>query len=116
MNMILLNRIIFPGIVNGDWRRNYVDSRIASVKEWRDIYRYASDGELLGWFRLMESGVQEFNAEGLLVEKKDSKGRCTKARVVRYELEPARVDANGRPISSQRRKVLMIPTDVVRKY
>ena len=33
-------------------------------------------------------GVRDFNAEGLLVLDQDSQGRCTRARVVRYELEP----------------------------
>ncbi|MBN2320575.1 MAG: hypothetical protein JXR49_15965 [Acidobacteria bacterium] len=116
LNMVLLSRIVFPGIVSGDWRRNYVDFRIASVKEWRDVYQYSSDGELLGWRRYRPEGIREFNAEGLLVEEKDAQGRCLKARVVKYELEPPKMDAKGQPVIPQYRKVLMIPTDVVREY
>jgi len=116
MNMVLLSRVLFPVAVDGDWRRNYVDFRIASVKEWRDVYEYSPDGNLLGWLRYSPEKVQEFNREGLLVEKKDSEGRCIRARAVKYELEPARMDSQGRPVSPQYRKVLMVPTDIVREY
>jgi hypothetical protein len=116
LNMVLLSRILFPGVVSGEWRRNYVDFRIASLKEWRDVYQYTPDGELLGWRRYGPDGREEFNAEGLLVEDKDAQGRCLKARVVKYELEPEKLDSSGRPIVPQYRKVLMIPTDIVREY
>ncbi|MBN2241707.1 MAG: hypothetical protein JW793_03375 [Acidobacteria bacterium] len=116
LNAVLLSRILFPGTVGGDWRQNYVDFRIASVKQWRDVYRYTPEGEMLGWLRFGPEGVREFNAEGLLVEEKDAQGRCLKARAVRYELEPVKLDAGGRPVVPQYRKVLTVPTGGVREY
>jgi hypothetical protein len=116
INMVLLSRILFPDIVIGDWRRNFVDPRIATVKQWRDVYQYTADGELTGWRRYRKEGILEFNAEGLLVVKKDRQGRCLKGRVVRYETEPAGLDAKSLPDILQYRRVRMVPTDVVREY
>ena len=85
LNATLLARIVFQRILRTDWRENYVDMRIDSPKEWRDVYRYAPDGTLLGWTRYMKNGVEEFNADGFLVIEKDAEGRCVKAHPVRYE-------------------------------
>jgi hypothetical protein len=111
LNALLLSRIIFPGIVDSAWKENYVDHRIASAKEWRDIYRYAPDGTLLGWKRYRADGVTEFNPEGHLVLKQDSQARCTLARAVRYELQ-----AQERNPKDLRRKIAMVQTDAIREY
>ncbi len=116
LNAIVLSRIVFPGIVNGEWRENYVDFRIASAKEWRDVYCYASDGTPVGWRRYQSNGVEEFNAEGLLILDKDPRGRCIRARVVRYELEPQKRDPSGRLIEPFLSKVKLAPTDTLREY
>ena len=113
LNATALSRIIFPGIVRDEWQENYVDQRIVSIKGWRDVYRYAPDGTLRGWRRYQSDKVSEFNAEGLLVLKEDSQGRCTQARAVRYELEPLPKQQSPDPSS---RKVKMIPTDTIRSY
>ncbi len=113
LNAVALSRIVFPGILRSDWQENYVDQRITSVKEWRDVYRYAPDGTLLGWRRYQSDGIREFNAEGLLVLDQDSQGRCTRARVVRYELEPLPKERSGGPLS---RRVKLVPTETIREY
>jgi hypothetical protein len=116
LNAVVLSRIVFPGIVNSATREHFVDYRIASVKEWRDVFRYAPDGTPMGWRRYQSGGISEFNAEGLLVLEKDSQNRCIRARLVRYELEPQRKDSRGRLAEHFRRKVRMIPTDMMREY
>jgi hypothetical protein len=113
LNAVLLSRILFPGIVKAEWRENYVDPRIASAKQWRDIYRYSPDGMPMGWLRYEKGRIREFNTEGLLILDKDSRGRCTRARVVKYELETQGQNAGS---GASRKKVKMVPTDAVRYY
>jgi hypothetical protein len=113
LNAVALSRIVFPGMLRSEWRENYVDQRIVSVKDWRDVYHYAPDGTLLGWRRYQSDGIREFNAQGLLVLDADSQGRCTRARVVRYELEPLPKERSGGPIS---RRVKLVPTETIREY
>ncbi len=116
LNGVLLSGIVFPRIVRSDWRENFVDYRLTSSKRWRDIYRYAPDGTPMGWRRIQRDNVSDFNAEGLLVLEKDSLGRCTKGRVVRYELEPHKRDGSGRIAGYYRREVRIMPTEVLREY
>jgi hypothetical protein len=116
LNAIVLSRIILPKMVNSVTREHFVDRRITSVKEWRDVYRYAPDGTPMGWRRYQSESINEFNAEGLLVLEKDSQNRCIQARLVRYELEPQRKNSQGRFAESFRRKVRMLPTDMIREY
>jgi hypothetical protein len=103
-------------MVAGEWRENYVDYRITSTKDWRDVYRYFPDGTPAGWTRMQPDGKMEFNAEGLLVLEKDTQGRCLRAQAVRYELEPQKRDSQGRPTESYLRKLRVIPTDSFREY
>ena len=110
-NAPVLGRLLFPGIVQTSWRENYVDFRIASSREWRDIYRYAPDRTLTGWRRYQPEGIVEFNAEGLLIVGKDTQGRCMRGRVVRYELETDKRDPAGRM-----KRVKLTQTDTFREY
>lgn len=86
LNAALLAHVVFPRMLRDEWHVNYVDSRLDTLKEWRDVYRYAPDGTPLGWTRYQKDGVQKFNAEGLLILEEDDQGRCVKARSVRYEI------------------------------
>ncbi|MEC9148250.1 MAG: hypothetical protein VX470_05375, partial [Planctomycetota bacterium] len=63
---------------------NYVDPMIDAPKSWRDEYRYAEDGTLLGWTRSIEGREDEFTREGLLVTQRDSQGRPTEGALVEY--------------------------------
>jgi hypothetical protein len=85
LNAALLARIVFPRILRDAWHTNYVDTRLDSKKEWRDVYHYAADGRPLGWTRYLDGGIEDFTAEGLLIIEKDAQGGCVKARPVRYE-------------------------------
>jgi hypothetical protein len=116
LNATIMSRIVFPGIIRSERRKRFVDFRIASVKEWRDVYLYAPDKTPMGWRRYRSDGIDEFNADGFLVLEKDSQGRCIRARLVRYELESQNKDSQGRIIPPFRRKVRMIQTDMIREY
>ena len=85
LNATFLSRVAFPRMLQDKWSANYVDRRLDSTKEWRDVYRYAPDGTPLGWTRYLKDGIEEFNPAGLLVIEKDEQGRCVKAQPVRYE-------------------------------
>jgi len=85
LNAALLAHVVYPKMLRDAWRANYVDKRLDSTKEWRDVYRYAPDGAPLGWTRYMKDGIKEFNPAGLLVIEKDEQGRCVKAQPMRYE-------------------------------
>jgi hypothetical protein len=93
LNAALLARVVFPRMLQDVWRANYVDTRLDSSKEWRDVYRYAPDGTPLGWTRYLNGGIEEFTAEGLLIVEKDAQGRCVKARPVHYEISSGSVKA-----------------------
>ena len=84
LNAALLARAVFPRMLRDEWRVNYIDTRLDTLKEWRDVYNYAPDGTLLGWTRYLKDGTEEYNAEGLLIMEKDALGRTLKARPVRY--------------------------------
>ena len=85
-----LAELAFPGTIEVIWRGNYVDHRLSVPREWRDVYRYDGKGEFIGWMRYSADGVHFYNHEGLLIVEKDAKGRCTKARIVRYVQDPAK--------------------------
>jgi hypothetical protein len=91
----LLTRLLMPGAVNCSWRRNYVDPTMSVPKTWRDVYRYDPQGNCTGWTRYDGERTAEFNADGLAVIQKDARGRCLKARTVRYEQERPKPPIRG---------------------
>ena len=64
--------------------KNYVDPLVDLPRHWRDEYRYDEKGSLLGWTRKFGDKLEEYNADGLLVTKRDDAGRVMEARTVRY--------------------------------
>ena len=110
LNTAMLAHIIYPRILRNDWRVNYVDSRLDSKKEWRDVYRYAPDGTSLGWTRYLKNDVQQFNAEGLLIAAEDSQGRCIKANPVSY-VRGSEGTINATPTTEVREYVYSGPND-----
>jgi alpha/beta hydrolase family protein len=68
--------------------KNYVDPVIDIRKDWRDEYHHDESGNLTGWTRIRDGSKQQFTAEGLLIVSHNAEGRATKARRVRYQVEP----------------------------
>jgi hypothetical protein len=85
-------------------RDNYVDPLLDFRKDWRDEYRYADDGTLLGWTRIRGEKREGFTAAGQLVLEKDAAGRPAKTSPVRY------VSARGPDgVSRLRQEVAAVP-------
>ena len=95
-HLLILNRVLYPGLVNGRFRRNHVSAFLSTPRNWRDVYRYDSAGRLLGWARHTPSGRQEFTRDGAIVVRKDKLGRPVLARTVFYEVKR---DGRGIPTS-----------------
>jgi hypothetical protein len=87
-NAELLARLVYPGLMGGGYRVNYVDPRLSAPKAWRDVYRYDAAGHLLGWTRYDGERATDFAACGLIVRKTDERGRCVEARGVHYTQAP----------------------------
>ncbi|MCX7935365.1 MAG: hypothetical protein N3A66_08915, partial [Planctomycetota bacterium] len=69
---------------------NYVDPTVALPKSWRDEYRYAPDGALLGWTRFRGDKRQDFDANGRLIVKLAADGQPAKTIAVRYVIKPGK--------------------------
>jgi len=86
-HLVILNRVLYPGLLNGRFRRNYVSAFLSTPRNWRDVYHYDSGGRLLGWTRHTPGGRREFTRDGALVVRKDKLGRPVLARTVFYEVQ-----------------------------
>jgi hypothetical protein len=86
-NAVVLAELAVPGSVQVIFHTNFVDQRLTAPKLWRDVFRYADD-RLLGWSRYQDGKVSEFTDDGLLVLKKDAKGRPVKGQTVLYRQDP----------------------------
>ncbi len=64
---------------------SYVDPAVVTPADWKDVYEYAPNGELLGWYRTRGEEVEFFGRDGALVLERDALGRPTLARPVGYE-------------------------------
>ncbi len=106
----LIADLAFPGMLQVEYRTNYVDHRLSAPREWRDVHRYDANGEWIGWTRYSTAGIQAFNHEGLLVVEKDEQGRCSKGRPVRYVQEAAKMKGiNTNPLHA-------VPGDTIVRY
>jgi len=91
-----LAELLLPGAVKNTPTSDFVDWRIAAPKSWRDLYHYDDAGHMTGWTRYADKRVTHFNPDGLIVLKRDSGGRCIKAKKVRYLWDPPAVNPNGK--------------------
>jgi hypothetical protein len=92
---VALAELAVPGGVDVVFHTNFVDARLTTPKLWRDVYR--PDGS---WTRYRDGKVFEFTADGLLVTKKDDRGRPIQARTVVYkqDVPGGRWWVNPRPL------------------
>jgi len=89
-NIALLQNVFYPGLLNRAYQRNFSNPLIATPKKWRDVYRYAPDGRLLGWTRYEGAERKEFTRAGELVVKRDALNRPVETRIVGYIAETDR--------------------------
>jgi len=84
LNIAVMQSLVYPGLLK--WRRrvNFVAPRLALAKAWRDAYRYAPDGRLIGWTRHHGSATETYTVDGARVTKTDRLGRPLIAQTVNY--------------------------------
>ena len=82
---MLLNELVFGETVSFEFNINYVDPHISLRKQWRDVYRYTHDKQLLGWTRHEIGRKTQFNRDGLAILEQDQLGQCIRCRIVGYE-------------------------------
>lgn len=98
LNIAILQNMVYPGLLEWRLRPNFVPMQVSAPKTWRDVYRYAPDGRLIGWTRYNGNKKEYFTAEGALITEKDSRGRALVAHTVRYA-----VDTRTKPWSLKHR-------------
>lgn len=82
----ILSSLLYPQFLNVTFKVNFVDQRLSTIKQWRDVYRHDRNGQVVGWTRWDGNGASEYTADGLLVLEKDDQGRAVRARTVQYQL------------------------------
>lgn len=84
-HLTVLSQAVLPEFLDRSVAPAYVDQRLTSPKNWRDIYLYEKDGTSIGWMRRANGRRYEFNTEGKLLPE----GRAGKAVDVEYQRDPA---------------------------
>jgi hypothetical protein len=97
-NSELLAALVYPKLVSTNFKVNFVDQRLFTAKQWRDVYRYDSKGNALGWTRHDGADQWDFNAEGQVILEKDERGRPRKTRTVKYELDDVKKNIFQSPV------------------
>ena len=80
----ILRELLYPGMLNLSYRREFVDPRLSTARNWRDVYHYDEAGRRTGWTRYEKGKRTEFTADGAAVETTDKLGRALTARAVQY--------------------------------
>ena len=87
LNIAILRDVVYPGLINRRFQRNYANPLLATPKSWRDVYHHDSQNRLIGWTRYEGAERKDFTADGALITKKDALGRALEARTVDYAVE-----------------------------
>ncbi|RBP37636.1 hypothetical protein DES53_11318 [Roseimicrobium gellanilyticum] len=84
-HLTVLSQAVLPEFLDRSVAPAYVDQRLTSPKNWRDIHLYDKEGAPIGWMRRANGRRFEFNMEGKLLPE----GRGGKAVDVEYKRDPA---------------------------
>lgn len=95
LNLAAIVNLILPNVAAARWDTLYTDPRLSLPKDWRDVYRHAPDGTVLGWRRYDNGKVTDFLAGGLMVLSRDKLGRPLTVRATEYHRDtpPAGTEA-----------------------
>jgi exonuclease VII small subunit len=55
---VILTQLLYPKILKGRESKNFVDNRLTTPRQRRDVYRYSSEGKLTGWTRYEKGAVK----------------------------------------------------------
>lgn len=65
LNLTLLTQALFPDALERAPGPAYVNPRLTTPKQWRDVYRYDDEsGKTTGWLRYTQGRVFNFDADG----------------------------------------------------
>jgi hypothetical protein len=80
-------RVTSVDYADGERRKRYVDPLIFPRRDWRDLYTYDTNGDMLGWTREQRGKTTEtFTRYGHRVLERDSLGRPDRAEEIAYPL------------------------------
>jgi hypothetical protein len=68
-HLTVLSLALIPELLDRDESPAYVDPRLTTPKNWRDVYEYAKDGKPKGWTRIMGGKTYEFDTAGNLLPR-----------------------------------------------
>lgn len=100
---------LYPKFLRHDFKANFVDFRLTTNKNGRDVYHHDAKGNIIGWTRYDGDKATEFNAAGSVVLEKDAKGRAIKAQTVKYEIDNKVPPPSVRPLKQ-------LPGDQIQYY
>ncbi len=86
LHLAVLRDLLFPACLRWRAAEDYVDTRLAQKKSWREVFEVDEAGALTGWTRYEPDAVHRFTASGDLVVETDEAGRPTRVRRVRHVL------------------------------
>lgn len=66
-HLTMLSQVLLPEFLERSADAAFVDVRLTTPKAWRDLYRYDEAGKCIGWSRLTNGRVYEFDREGHLL-------------------------------------------------
>ena len=81
------NRIVSIDHADPQFTERYREPRLFVRRDWKDIYRYDRQSNLIGWQRRRGKWITNFTRHGAKVLETDDQGRPIKARVTRYKIE-----------------------------
>ena len=64
LNLSIFSEALLPDYLDRSTAPAFVDPRLTTIKDWRDIYHYDASGSKAGWTRIMNGRKLEFDAEG----------------------------------------------------
>ncbi len=77
LNLNLLSQVLFPESLERSTEPAWVDSRLTTIKPWRDVFRLdAASGSRLGWIRYQAGRTHYFNADGHLLSEAPKKAHA----------------------------------------
>jgi len=62
-HVVIARHLLYPGMLNVPFRRNFVQASLAAPKNWRDVYHHDENGQLIGWTRYEKGRKREFTAK-----------------------------------------------------
>jgi len=83
-------QILVADYTDPEFNKRYTDPLLFPFRDWRDSYRYDTQGRLIGWQRLANGKTVDYTRDGAIVVERDRLGRAIKAQKVGYLAKPTK--------------------------